>query len=325
MNEEIRKKPPMIILTGPTAVGKTALSIRLVKAVNGAVISADSMQVYKQMDIGSAKITPEEMQGVRHYLVDEFEPDEEFHVVRFQEYAKKYLKEIYANGQIPVIVGGTGFYIQALLYDIDFTSQECDSTYRKELEALAGQKGNEYLHQMLESCDPKAAAEIHPNNVKRVIRALEFHHESGERISEHNEAERAKESPYNFAYFVLNDERSHLYERINQRVDLMIEQGLLEEVKSLRDQGYTRNMVSMQGLGYKELLDYLDGAISYEEAIRILKRDTRHFAKRQITWFKRERDVIWVNKPDFAYDDNAILTKMMQDLTDRGICPQTNK
>ncbi len=314
----------MIILTGPTAVGKTALSIRLAKAVNGAVISADSMQVYKQMDIGSAKITPEEMQGVRHYLVDEFEPDEEFHVVRFQEYAKKYLKEIYADGQIPVIVGGTGFYIQALLYDIDFTSQECDSTYRKELAALAGQKGNAYLHQMLESCDPEAAAEIHPNNVKRVIRALEFYHESGERISEHNEAERAKESPYNFAYFVLNDERSHLYERIDQRVDFMIEQGLLEEVKSLRDQGYTRDMVSMQGLGYKELLDYLDGTISYEEAIRILKRDTRHFAKRQITWFKRERDVIWVNKPDFAYDDDAILTKMMQDLADRGICPQTN-
>ena len=214
-------KKPLVILAGPTAVGKSELSIALAKKINGAVISADSIQVYKYMDIGSAKITKEEMQGVKHYLIDEFMPDEEFHVVKFKEYAKKYLDEIYANGQIPILVGGTGFYIQALLKDIDFSKQECDETYRKELEALAEEKGNEYLHDMLQKVDEKAAIEIHANNRKRVIRALEFYHLSGEKISEHNEMEKQKQSPYNFSYFVLNDEREKIYEKIDKRIDLM--------------------------------------------------------------------------------------------------------
>ena len=300
-------KKPLIILTGPTAVGKTKLSIELAKAIGGEIISADSMQIYKGMDIGSAKIKKEEMQGIPHYLIDVLMPDEEFHVVKFQQMAKEAIQEIYAKGKIPIVVGGTGFYIQALLYDIDFTENEGNHAYRQKLELLAQEKGTQFLHDMLRSVDEKAAEDIHANNVKRVIRALEFYEETGTKISEHNEKERAKESPYSFFYFVLNDDRAKLYERIDRRIDEMIEEGLVEEVRSLKERGFTRDMVSMQGLGYKEILDYLNGVTSLEEAIYILKRDTRHFAKRQITWFKRERDVIWVNKNEFYYDEEKIL------------------
>lgn len=303
-------KQPLIILTGPTAVGKTNASIGLAKAIGGEIISADSMQVYKYMDIGSAKIRPEEMDGIPHYLVDELEPDEEFHVVRFQQMAKAAMKQIYKNGHIPILVGGTGFYIQAVLYDIDFQSSEGDPDYRKELEAFAKERGADKLHEKLREIDPKAAERIHANNIKRVIRAIEYYHLTGECISLHNELERAKESPYEFRYFVLNDERSHLYERIDMRVDRMLADGLLDEVKMLKEKGYTRNMVSMQGLGYKELLSYLEGEITLDEAIYIIKRDTRHFAKRQITWFKREKDVIWINKKQYGYDEAAILEAM---------------
>lgn len=315
------KKKPMVILTGPTAVGKTALSIELAKRINGAVISADSMQVYKHMDIGSAKIMPEEMQGIKHYLIDEFEPDEEFHVVRFVERAKHCLEEIYADGKIPIIAGGTGFYIQALLYDIDFTEQEGDPAYRAFLEQLAIKKGADYLHGLLRTVDPASADAIHANNIKRVIRALEFYHLSGRRISEHNEKERQKTSPYNFAYFVLTDDRAHLYERIDRRVDLMVEQGLVDEVRHLKDLGYHKEMVSMQGLGYKEILSYLDGEMTLEEAIYIIKRETRHFAKRQLTWFRRERDVIWFDKDAYHYNEEQILADMLQVLKKKQILP----
>ena len=310
---------PMIILTGPTAVGKSALSVELAKKINGAVISADSMQVYRHMDIGSAKIMPEEMQGITHYMIDELEPDEEFHVVRFTTMAKEYLKEIYAAGKIPIIAGGTGFYIQALLYDIDFTEQQCDEAYRRQLEEQAKEHGAGYLHEMLRKVDPASAEAIHANNVKRVIRALEFYHLSGQKISEHNETERQKQSPYNFAYFVLNDERAKLYERIDKRVDAMIEAGLVNEVQKLKDMGCSREMVSMQGLGYKEILAYLDGEYTLEEAVYIIKRETRHFAKRQLTWFKRERDVIWIDNQTFGYDDAAILTDMISILQEKEI------
>lgn len=315
------KKKPMVILTGPTAVGKTALSIELAKRIHGAVISADSMQVYKHMDIGSAKIMPEEMQGIKHYLIDEFEPDEEFHVVRFVERAKHCLEEIYADGKIPIIAGGTGFYIQALLYDIDFTEQEGDPAYRASLEQLAIKKGADYLHGMLRTVDPASADAIHANNIKRVIRALEFYHLSGSRISEHNEKERQKTSPYNFAYFVLTDDRAHLYERIDRRVDLMVEQGLVDEVRHLKDMGYHKEMVSMQGLGYKEILSYLDGEMTLEEAIYVIKRETRHFAKRQLTWFRRERDVIWFDKAAYHYNEEQILADMLQVLNKKQILP----
>lgn len=312
-------KRPFVVLAGPTAVGKSELSIELAKRIGGAVISADSIQVYKYMDIGSAKITKEEMQGVEHYLVDEFLPDEEFHVVKFQQYAKKYMEEIYRKGQIPILVGGTGFYIQAIVKDIDFSEQQCDEAYRHELEELAALKGASYLHEMLKQVDEKSAKEIHANNVKRVIRALEYYHLSGEKISEHNEKERQKQSPYNFAYFVLNDDREKIYEKIDRRVDVMLSRGLVDEVRRLKEMGYGKELVSMQGLGYKEILSYLDGELSYEEAVYILKRDTRHFAKRQLTWFKRENDVIWLDKPDFSYDNGKILDFMEEILKEKKI------
>ncbi len=315
-------KKPLIILTGPTAVGKTAASIGLAKAIGGEIISADSMQVYRHMDIGSAKIRPEEMQGVPHHLIDVLEPEEAFHVVRFQQMAKEAMEGIYERGRIPIVVGGTGFYIQALLYDIAFGENEEDRSYRKELEDLAKKEGAETLHAMLAQVDEKAALEIHANNVKRVIRALEFYHQTGQKISEHNEEERKKESAYNSAYFVLNDERSHLYDRINRRVDLMFEAGLVEEVRALKNRGYTRDMVSMQGLGYKEIFACLDGECTLEEAKEIIKRDTRHFAKRQITWFKRERDVICIEKQAYGYKEEKILERMLEELKERRIFPQ---
>ena len=308
------KKKPLIILTGPTAVGKTKASIGLAKAVDGEIISADSMQVYRHMDIGSAKIKPEEMEGIPHHLIDVLEPDDEFHVVKFQQLAKKAMREIWERGHIPIVTGGTGFYIQALLYDIDYDENEKEDACRKELEAYAKEHGAEALHEKLAFVDPASAEMIHPNNIKRVIRALEFYEQTGKRISEHNETQRQRESPYAFAYFVLTDDRAHLYERINRRVDQMIEEGLVNEVQALKDKGYTKQLVSMQGLGYKEILDYLDGNCTLEEAIYTIKRDTRHFAKRQLTWFKRERDVIWINKQSFGYDAEQILDEMLSKL-----------
>ena len=316
------KKRPLIILTGPTAVGKTAASIGLAKAVGGEIISADSMQVYRQMDIGSAKITKDEMQGIPHYLVDVLEPEEAFNVVRFQELAKEAMEEIFRNGHIPIVVGGTGFYIQALLYDIDFTENDSDLSFREELEKKAGEEGAESLHALLEKADPQAAAQIHPHNVKRVIRALEFNRKTGQKISEHNERERQKESPYNFAYFVLTDDRKALYERIDRRVDKMMEQGLLEEVRRLKDRGLPGDSVSMQGLGYKELFAYLEGEYPLEEAVRIIKRDTRHFAKRQLTWFRRERDVVWIDRQENEQDERKILESMLSVLREKQIIPE---
>ena len=305
------KKKPLVVLTGPTAVGKTKASIGLAKAIGGEIISADSMQVYEYMDIGSAKIRPEEMQGVPHYLIDDLKPWDEFHVVRFQQMAKNAMEQIYANGHIPIVVGGTGFYIQALLYDIDFTGTAQDDTYRAELENLVKEKGAAYLHNMLRKVDPKSAEDIHANNVKRVIRALEYYRQTGQKMSEHNEEERRKESPYEFVYFVLNAPREQLYARIDRRVDQMIEEGLVDEVKHLKELGCTKEMVSMQGLGYKEILAYLDGECDLDTAVYTINRDTRHFAKRQLTWFRREKDVIWLNKPDFAYDEEKILSYML--------------
>ena len=314
------EKQPLVILTGPTAVGKTALSIALAKRIQGEIISADSMQVYRGMDIGSAKILPEEMDGVPHHLIDILDPREEFNVVVFQQKAREAMLEIYERGHIPIVVGGTGFYIQALLYDIDFTENGEDKSFRHELEKLAETpEGAAQLHQRLKAVDPVSAEMIHANNTKRVIRALEFFEETGTRISEHNEQQRQKESPYRFCYFVLEDERSLLYERIDRRVDEMISQGLVQEVEKLRSQGCDRNMVSMQGLGYKEILDYLDGKCSLERAVYLIKRDTRHFAKRQITWFKREKDVTWIRRQELGNDPLVLLQAMETELTARGI------
>ncbi len=311
-------KEPLVILTGPTAVGKTKLSIALAKAIGGEIISADSMQVYRHMDIGSAKIRPEEMEGIPHYLVDVLEPWEEFHVVRFQQMAKEAIREIRAHGHIPILVGGTGFYIQAIVKDIDFTENEA-SPYREELTRLAEEKGADFLYQKLQSVDPESAKIIHAHNVKRVIRALEFYQMTGKKISEHNIEQQKKSSPYQFAYFVLQDKRERLYARIEARIDEMLKEGLLEEVTALKEMGLKRGMVSMQGLGYKEMLAYLDGECSLEEAVEILKRDTRHFAKRQMTWFKREEDVIWLDKSSYAYEETKILEAMLQILREKEI------
>lgn len=313
-------RKPLIILAGPTAVGKTSLSIRLAKETGGEIISADSMQVYRHMDIGSAKITKEEMEGVPHYLVDVLEPEEEFNVVRFQQMAKEAAERIWEKGKIPLVVGGTGFYIQALLYDIDFTENDGDESYRRQLEQKASdEEGASELYEMLKAVDLKAAQEIHPRNIKRIVRALEFYHQTGKKISEHNETQRQKSSPYNYAYFVLTDERSRLYERIDRRVDLMMEQGLLDEVRYLKERGVRKDSTAMQGLGYKELYAYLEGEYPLDEAVRIIKRDTRHFAKRQLTWFKRERDVIWADKSVIGQEEENLADYMLGYLREKKI------
>ncbi len=306
------EKKKLIILTGPTAVGKTDLSLKLAKRIDAEIISADSMQVYKYMDIGTAKIPNDSMQGIPHHLIDLIDPAEEWNVYRFAQMAKEALQEIYEKERIPLVVGGTGFYIQALLYDIDFKDNEGDKNYRHELEAVALREGNHVLHEKLKEIDPESYQTIHENNVKRVIRALEYYHEHSQPISTHNQAERQKESPFDFRYFVLTDEREKLYSQIDLRVDQMMNAGLLEEVKKLKEMGYTKELVSMQGLGYKELFDYLDGVYDLNEAIRIIKRDTRHFAKRQMTWFRREREVIFLNKRDFNYNEDLLLEKLIE-------------
>lgn len=297
-DEKLHKERPLVVLTGPTAVGKTAVSISFAKAIQGEIISADSMQVYRGMDIGSAKIKKEEMAGIPHHLIDILEPEEVFNVMLFQKLAKEKIAEIYDRGHIPILTGGTGFYIQSVLYDIAFT-EETDGSVRERLEREAKEKGAEYLHGKLSAVDPVTAENIHANNVKRVIRALEFYKLNGYPLSQHNESERQKSSPYLFRYYVLDEPREILYERIERRVDAMLEEGLVAEVKALRDRGFTRDMVSMQGLGYKEILDYLSGACTLEEATTRVKKETRHFAKRQLTWFRREKEVTWVEKRDY--------------------------
>lgn len=294
----------LIVLTGPTAVGKTDLSIRLAKGVGGEIISADSMQVYRRMNIGTAKIRPEEMDGVRHHLIDILEPEESFNAFLFKEYAKKAADGIWERGNIPIIVGGTGFYIQTLLYDIEF-AQSDDDGIRDELNRLYAEKGAGYMHDMLQEIDPDYAAEVHENNVKKVIRAIEFYRQTGCRMSEHNAVQRERTSPYNFAYFVLSDDRKLLYDRIDRRIDKMLEEGLVDEVKAFLSEGLKRDSVSMQGLGYKEIAAYLAGEISLAEAVYILKRDTRHFAKRQLTWFRREKNVEFVELDKLKSRDAA--------------------
>ncbi len=316
---------PLIILTGPTAAGKTALSVQLAKVLDGEIISADSMQVYRRMDIGSAKIRPEEREGIPHHLIDVLEPTQDFNVVLFQQMAKEALESIYSRGRIPILAGGTGFYIQAILYDIDFTENEEDASYRRRLERLAEEKGPSVLHRMLQEVDAASAQAIHENNVKRVIRALEFHKLTGQKISGHNAAERQKEAAYNACYFVLTDDRERLYERIDRRVDKMLADGLTEEVAALREAGCTKDMVSMQGLGYKEILSFLEGEIPLERAVYLIKRDTRHFAKRQLTWFRREKNVIWIDKNEFEEDEERILKFMLEKMDEAGIPIKSGK
>lgn len=307
-------KKPLIVIAGPTASGKSKLSIALAKKIGGAIISGDSMQVYKYMDIGTAKITKEEMDGVDHYMVDELYPDQTFNVHVFQEKAKEALDRIYSKGQIPILVGGTGFYIQSLVNDIEFAETHSDNGYRMCLEKLARTIGPKALHEKLKDIDPASFELIHQNNVKRVIRAIEYYHETGQPISEHNAKEMEKESPYDVNFFVLNMNRDLLYSRINDRVDQMVEEGLVDEVKGLKKMGYSCDMVSMQGIGYKQLFGALKGKYDIEQAIYLIKRDTRHFAKRQITWFKREKLAKWIDVDEYDFNYENILTNVLKDI-----------
>ena len=301
MSDEVKtEKTPLLIVAGPTASGKSDSAVELALRMNGEVISADSMQVYRGMDIGSAKVTVGEMRGVPHHLIDCADPSENWNVVRFQKEARRAVQDIASRGRLPILCGGTGFYIQALLYDIDFTQMEENTPLRDRLSALAAEKGPEAVHALLLEKDPASAAAIHPNNLKRVIRAIEFMEESGGSIAAHNSQQRERESAYRSVFFVLTMDRARLYERIDRRVDIMMERGLVDEVAGLRAMGIQRDSTSMQGIGYKQIYGYLDGEYDLEEAVRLIKRDTRHFAKRQLTWFKREKDVIWTDLDRFG-------------------------
>lgn len=309
----MNEKKPLIVIAGPTASGKTSTAVALAKAIDGEIISADSMQVYRGMDIGTAKVTAEEMAGVPHHLIDVLEPDQGCSIAAWQQMVKAAMEDIYARGKVPILAGGTGFYIQSIIYDIDFEENEDDKTYRHRLEEIAGAEGGkEKLFELLKSVDPVSAETIHMNNVKRVIRAIEYHQITGEPISEHNEREKQKETPYNLAFFVLTMEREVLYERINMRVDMMVDDGLIQEVKGLLDAGYSPELVSMQGIGYKEIVPYLRADSSLDEALHVLKRDTRHFAKRQFTWFKREPAVEWVDVTDYPGDVDKIVPILLK-------------
>jgi len=301
-------KPPLIIITGPTAVGKTALSVELAKAVGGEIISADSMQVYRYMDIGTAKIREEEKKGIPHYLIDILNPDEDFDVTLFKKKAEECISDILSRGKIPIIAGGTGFYIQSVLYDVEFSDydEEQRSEVRMLLENTLSQKGIDFMYERLREKDPEYAAVIHKNNIRRVLHGLEFNIMTGEKLSDHNNEQRERVSPYNFLYCVLNDDRAKVYGRINNRVDEMLKEGLADEVRALLNRGYSRELKSMQGLGYKEMADYLSGDCSYAEAVEVLKRDTRHFAKKQLTWFKRERDTLEINRETLINEERML-------------------
>ena len=302
-------KNKLVILAGPTASGKTSVSIDLAKRLGGEIISADSMQVYKYMDVGTAKISVEEMQGVKHHLIDVLDPKEDFNIVKFQNMVKCSIEEIVKNGHIPILVGGTGFYIQSIIYDIDFNNEDDNSSVRKKLEEEYDTLGADFMYEKLKKIDSVSAQTIHKNNKKRIIRAIEFFLKNNEPISSHNEVQRKKNSPYDYRFFVLNPPRDILYERINQRVDIMLENGLVDEVKKLREMGLSMANISMQGIGYKEIIEYLNGEISLESAIENIKQNTRHMAKRQVTWFKREKDVIYVDP--FSFESNEKIVDYM--------------
>ena len=299
-------KNKLIILAGPTASGKTSVSIDLAKRLGGEIISADSMQVYKYMDVGTAKISVEEMQGVKHHLIDVLDPKEDFNIVKFQNMVKCSIEEIVKNGHVPILVGGTGFYIQSVIYDIDFNNEDDNSSVRKKLEEEYDAFGADFMHEKLKKIDIVSAQNIHKNNKKRIIRAIEYFLINNEPISSHNEVQREKKSPYDYRFFVLNPPRDILYERINKRVDIMVENGLVDEVKKLREMGLSTANISMQGIGYKEIIEYLDGEVSLETAIENIKQNTRHMAKRQVTWFKREKDVIYVDPFSFESNDKIV-------------------
>ena len=305
-------KQKLLVIGGPTAVGKTDLSIKLAKRLNGEIISADSMQIYKYMDIGSAKVTEDEMDGIEHYLINTITPDISFSVADFKEYGEKALDNIISKGKLPIISGGTGLYINSLTCNMTFTEAEKDELYRKYLEDLAIEKGNEYIHEMLKNCDPISYEEIHPNNRKRVIRALEVFKLTNKPFSSYNAGDDFYNSNYDVYYYVLTMNREKLYARINKRVDIMMEKGLLDECMKLKEIGYTSDIQSMQGIGYKEILYHLEGKISLDEAINMIKQGSRNYAKRQLTWFRRDTRCVFIDKDKMS--DNEILEKVINDI-----------
>ena len=309
----------LLVICGPTACGKSPISVEVAQKLEAEIISADSMQIYKYMDIGTAKIMPHEMQGVPHHLVDEIEPDEAYNVAAFKKRAEALITQINKKGKLPIICGGTGFYINALLYNTDFNEGELDGdhAYRSNLNEIVNEKGAEFLHNMLREVDIKSASSIHINNTKRIMRALEYHHLYGRPISEHNENQKAKRNLLSTAYdakiFVLHSDRQMLYDRINRRVDKMIKNGLVDEVKKLLDMGYSADLTSMQGLGYKEIVRYIQGKCSFETAVEMVKQGTRRFAKRQLTWFRHQlKDAVWIDIDEFT-DNRAVALQIISD------------
>lgn len=305
-------KKNLLIISGPTAVGKTNISIKLAQMLNGEIISADSMQIYREMDIGSAKITKEEMEGVVHHLIDVVSPNEEFSVADFKTLATEAIDDISSRGKLPIIVGGTGLYIDSLICNYDFTDGFKDEDYRNMMYDIGNEKGNEYVHDMLKEVDPISAEKIHPNNLKRVVRALEVYKLTGKPFSSYDVGNEKFNIPYNIFYYVLTMNRETLYERINKRVDIMMDQGLLEEIKNLKSKGYEANMQSMKGIGYKELLYYFDGSISLDKSIDMIKQGSRNYAKRQLTWFRKDPRVVYADKDILSEDD--IITKILSDI-----------
>lgn len=296
-------KEKVLVIAGPTAVGKTDLSIKLAKELNGEIISTDSMQIYKYMDIGSAKITKEEMCGVPHHMIDVVDPSTPFSVADYKEMAQKCIDDIISRGKITILTGGTGLYINALTCNMNFTEAENDLKYRSELEELAEKHGNEYIHNMLKDIDPISYKEIHYNNRKRVIRALEVYKLTKKPFSSFNAGEEFYNGPYDVTYYVLNMDREKLYNRINLRVDMMMDKGLLEECIKLKEMGYNSSVQSMQGIGYKEIFYYLENKISLNEAVEMIKQGSRNYAKRQLTWFRRDPRAIILDKDIFSEDE----------------------
>ena len=295
-------KIPLIVVAGPTASGKTSLAIDIAKTLDGEIVCADSMQIYKYMDIGTAKATKEEQAQCPHHLMDIVEPDCEFSVADYTELAHKTISDIVSRGKTPIMCGGTGLYIDSVVNDVEFGEFENDYTLRRELEELAKKEGSQRLIDMLSEFDPLSAKKLHPNNLKRIIRAIEFYKVSGIPISEHQHMTKLKESRYNAVEFIIDRERYELYDRINRRVDIMMDEGLADEVKTLMDRGYSPKLNSMQGIGYKELIAYFNGKSTLDEAVDAIKQNSRRYAKRQLTWFRRNENIHWLS-PDNALEE----------------------
>ena len=288
------KKPTVIVICGPTASGKTAISIELAKRINGEIVSADSMQIYKDMDIGSAKATIDEMQGIKHYLIDCVYPNERYSVANYKQDAKAAIEEIINKGKTPIVVGGTGLYIDSLIYEIEYKDIKINEEYRKQLEQIRDEEGLEVLYKQALEIDPKAMEKISSNDFKRITRILEIYEATGKTKTEQEAQSRLNEIPYDYKVFAIDYDREKLYERINKRVDNMLEKGLIEEVKSLLEK-YNEFPTAMQGLGYKEVKQYLDGELLKDEMIEKIKQESRRYAKRQFTWFRKNKETIWIN------------------------------